>query len=205
MRGLDVMSPHGRYPCGRTLNVWAADDRGYWEQVEAYVSKHTEAQFSHGSCPQCLEQFCPEEWPTATVPFQFANDLVMSVALRNDCERQARGDRRHRPSTIEGIWYYARATILKTYPDRCAASCFGITARVATCRHYNKPSLTLPSSHTVSVRFLPSVLRVALPALDARHESVPISLERLLHQPIQIVSRFGITRNNHLEALALGD
>jgi PAS domain S-box-containing protein len=37
------------------------DDRGYWEQVEAYVSKHTEAQFSHGICPQCLEQFCPEE------------------------------------------------------------------------------------------------------------------------------------------------
>jgi PAS domain S-box-containing protein len=36
------------------------DDRGYWEQVEAYVSKHTEAQFSHGICPQCFEQFCPE-------------------------------------------------------------------------------------------------------------------------------------------------
>jgi PAS domain S-box-containing protein len=42
------------------------DDRGYWEQVEAYVSKHTEAQFSHGICPQCLEHFCPEESPTAT-------------------------------------------------------------------------------------------------------------------------------------------
>jgi len=37
------------------------DDRGYWEQVEAYVSKHTEAQFSHGICPQCLEHVCPEE------------------------------------------------------------------------------------------------------------------------------------------------
>jgi len=37
------------------------DDRGYWEQVEAYVSKHTEAQFSHGICPPCLEQFFAEE------------------------------------------------------------------------------------------------------------------------------------------------
>jgi len=37
------------------------DDRGYWEQVEAYVSEHTEAQFSHSICPQCLELFYPEE------------------------------------------------------------------------------------------------------------------------------------------------
>jgi PAS domain S-box-containing protein len=36
------------------------DDRGYWEQVEAYVGKHTEAEFSHGICPQCLDRFYPE-------------------------------------------------------------------------------------------------------------------------------------------------
>jgi len=35
------------------------DDRGYWEHVEAYVSEHTEAEFSHGICPQCLERFYP--------------------------------------------------------------------------------------------------------------------------------------------------
>jgi PAS domain S-box-containing protein len=29
------------------------DDRGYWEQVEAYVTRHTDAQFSHGICPEC--------------------------------------------------------------------------------------------------------------------------------------------------------
>ena len=32
------------------------DDEGYWNQVEQYVSKHTEAQFSHGICPACLER-----------------------------------------------------------------------------------------------------------------------------------------------------
>jgi PAS domain S-box-containing protein len=37
------------------------DDRGYWEQVEAYVSEHTEAEFSHSICPQCFERFYPEE------------------------------------------------------------------------------------------------------------------------------------------------
>ncbi len=29
------------------------DDGNYWTQVEAYVGKHTGAQFSHGICPDC--------------------------------------------------------------------------------------------------------------------------------------------------------
>jgi len=32
------------------------DDKGYWNQVEQYVSDHTEAQFSHGICPACYEK-----------------------------------------------------------------------------------------------------------------------------------------------------
>jgi PAS domain S-box-containing protein len=32
------------------------DDKGYWTQVEWYVSKHTEATFSHGICPTCYEE-----------------------------------------------------------------------------------------------------------------------------------------------------
>ena len=32
------------------------DDKGYWQQVEAYINKHSEAQFSHGICPQCYEK-----------------------------------------------------------------------------------------------------------------------------------------------------
>jgi phosphoserine phosphatase RsbU/P len=32
------------------------DDKNYWQQVEEYVSAHTDAQFSHGICPQCYEQ-----------------------------------------------------------------------------------------------------------------------------------------------------
>lgn len=30
------------------------DDEGAWEQVDAYISKHTKATFSHGICPKCL-------------------------------------------------------------------------------------------------------------------------------------------------------
>jgi hypothetical protein len=29
------------------------DDRGYWNQIELYVRKHSEAEFSHGICPEC--------------------------------------------------------------------------------------------------------------------------------------------------------
>lgn len=38
------------------------DDKGYWNKVEAYVAKHTDAQFSHSICPSCMEQHYPEEY-----------------------------------------------------------------------------------------------------------------------------------------------
>ena len=31
------------------------DDGNQWTQIEAYISKHTEADFSHGICPECVE------------------------------------------------------------------------------------------------------------------------------------------------------
>lgn len=36
------------------------NDAGYWEQIEAYVSSRSEAQFSHGICPDCLAKHYPE-------------------------------------------------------------------------------------------------------------------------------------------------
>ncbi len=33
------------------------DDKGYWNQVDDYISKHSEAEFSHGYCPECAENF----------------------------------------------------------------------------------------------------------------------------------------------------
>jgi phosphoserine phosphatase RsbU/P len=32
------------------------DDRNYWQQVEEYVSAHSDAQFSHGICPDCYDR-----------------------------------------------------------------------------------------------------------------------------------------------------
>lgn len=31
-------------------------DKDYWQQVEAYISEHSEAEFSHGICPECYEK-----------------------------------------------------------------------------------------------------------------------------------------------------
>ena len=30
------------------------DDEGAWDRLESYISKHSEAEFSHGICPKCL-------------------------------------------------------------------------------------------------------------------------------------------------------
>ncbi len=32
------------------------DDKGYWNQVDGYISKHTDAKFSHGICPECAKR-----------------------------------------------------------------------------------------------------------------------------------------------------
>ena len=36
------------------------DDRGYWNQIESYVREHSEAEFSHGICPECAAKLYPE-------------------------------------------------------------------------------------------------------------------------------------------------
>jgi len=39
--------------CSYCKNV--RNDQNYWQQVESYVSEHTEAKFSHSICPNCYE------------------------------------------------------------------------------------------------------------------------------------------------------
>lgn len=34
------------------------DDKGYWDQVEAYFHKSMGVDFTHGICPQCMEKAC---------------------------------------------------------------------------------------------------------------------------------------------------
>jgi hypothetical protein len=36
------------------------DDQGYWNQIEEYIRKHSDADFTHGFCPACMEKLYPE-------------------------------------------------------------------------------------------------------------------------------------------------
>ena len=36
------------------------DDEGYWQQIEEYVRVHSEADFTHGICNECVEKLYPE-------------------------------------------------------------------------------------------------------------------------------------------------
>ncbi len=39
------------------------NDSGFWEQVEVYVRNHSEAEFTHGLCPECeRELYGNQEW-----------------------------------------------------------------------------------------------------------------------------------------------
>ena len=40
--------------CGYCKKI--RDDRGYWDQLEAYIARHSDARFSHGICEECYER-----------------------------------------------------------------------------------------------------------------------------------------------------
>ncbi len=36
------------------------DEKGYWKQIESYLSDHSEAEFSHSICPECAKRLYPD-------------------------------------------------------------------------------------------------------------------------------------------------
>ncbi len=38
------------------------NDEGYWQQVEIYISEHSDADFSHGLCPDCMKELYPDSY-----------------------------------------------------------------------------------------------------------------------------------------------
>lgn len=36
------------------------DDRGYWQEVDSYITSHSDVMFSHGICPDCFKKLYPE-------------------------------------------------------------------------------------------------------------------------------------------------
>jgi len=44
--------------CANCKNI--RDDKGYWNQIEAYIRDHSDAEFSHSICPDCAKKLYPE-------------------------------------------------------------------------------------------------------------------------------------------------
>lgn len=54
-----VRTLHGLLPiCSYCKKI--RNDKGFWTKVESYLSEHTDVQFSHGLCPDCLRELYPE-------------------------------------------------------------------------------------------------------------------------------------------------
>jgi ligand-binding sensor domain-containing protein len=58
----DIKTLRGILPiCARCKKI--RDDKGYWNQIEGYIQKYSEAEFSHGMCPECSDElYGKEDW-----------------------------------------------------------------------------------------------------------------------------------------------
>jgi CheY-like chemotaxis protein len=55
------------------------DDGGYWQQIESYIQKRSEALFSHGVCPDCYQKLAVE--------YSLEEDNVINLLPRSDHEQ----------------------------------------------------------------------------------------------------------------------
>jgi DNA-binding response OmpR family regulator len=50
---------HGLLPiCSFCKSI--RDDQGYWSQIDEYIAKHSDVDFSHSICPDCMKKYYPE-------------------------------------------------------------------------------------------------------------------------------------------------
>ncbi len=55
----EVKTLHGLIPiCSSCKKI--RDDQGYWRQVETYIHEHSNVEFTHGLCPDCIKKIYPE-------------------------------------------------------------------------------------------------------------------------------------------------
>ncbi len=66
----NIKTLHGILPiCCECKSI--RDDKGYWKKIERYIRDHSEADFSHGLCPNCMiKLYGKEEWFEASVDSQ---------------------------------------------------------------------------------------------------------------------------------------
>jgi YesN/AraC family two-component response regulator len=62
-----IKTLHGILPiCSSCKKI--RDDKGSWTQIEAYISEHTDAEFSHGICSECARKLYPDYFKRKNAP-----------------------------------------------------------------------------------------------------------------------------------------
>jgi hypothetical protein len=57
-RTAEIKTLHGILPiCANCKKI--RDEEGAWQGLETYISQHTDAQFSHGICTDCMKSLYP--------------------------------------------------------------------------------------------------------------------------------------------------
>ncbi len=59
------------------------DDQGYWNQVEAYLTSHSDVQFSHSICPECARKLYPEYYDVM-YPEERGSRNAEGLEIKND-------------------------------------------------------------------------------------------------------------------------
>lgn len=58
------------------------DDTGYWSRIETYLEAHSQAEFSHGLCPKCLQELYPGVRREGPEPLQVSGPFAVPVRRR---------------------------------------------------------------------------------------------------------------------------
>ena len=56
------------------------DDKGYWEQVDVYLHKHSSVDVSHGICPECMKKHYPTSIARSTRKGDFKKRALQAIA-----------------------------------------------------------------------------------------------------------------------------
>jgi hypothetical protein len=79
----DIKKLSGLLPiCSSCKNI--RNDQGYWEQVEKYIKERSEAEFSHGICPQCAKELYPEIYEKLKKQKKPISDYLRKLDKKND-------------------------------------------------------------------------------------------------------------------------
>lgn len=58
---IKIKTLHGMLPiCSSCKKI--RDDEGYWNEIEKYLADHSDVEFTHGICPDCLKELYPETY-----------------------------------------------------------------------------------------------------------------------------------------------